>query len=81
MMTIDYDALLARIDAKRDELVALTQELVRIPNINPPGDAYEACARVLGERLRKRGFAYRAINAEAIASTELACRRRFSSAA
>ena len=51
MMTIDYDALLARIDAKRDELVALTQELVRIPTINPPGDAYEACARVLGERL------------------------------
>ena len=56
-MTDNTDALLARIDAKRDELVALTQELVRIPTVNPPGDAYEACARVLGERLRRRGFA------------------------
>jgi succinyl-diaminopimelate desuccinylase len=57
------DALLARIAAKRDELVALTQDLVRIPTINPPGDAYEACARFLGERLRKRGFAVEYIRA------------------
>jgi len=63
-MTTDTDALLARIDAKRDELVALTQALVRIPTINPPGDAYEACARVLGERLRKRGFAIEYIRAD-----------------
>ena len=63
-MTPDSDALLARIDAKRDELVALTQQLVRNPTINPPGDAYEACARVLGERLRKRGFAIEYIRAE-----------------
>lgn len=54
-MNADTDGLLARIEAKREELVALTQELVRIPTINPPGDAYEACARVLGERLRRRG--------------------------
>ena len=38
-------AVLARIEAKRDEVVALTQDLVRIPTVNPPGDAYEACAR------------------------------------
>ena len=63
-MKFDTDALLARIDAKRDELIALTQELVRIPTINPPGDAYEACARVLGERLRKRGFAIEYIRGE-----------------
>lgn len=55
-MKPDTDALLQRIASRRDELVALTQELVRIPTINPPGDAYEACARVLGERLRRRGF-------------------------
>ncbi len=63
-MTPDTDALLVRIDAKREELIALTQELVRIPTVNPPGDAYEACARVLGERLRKRGFAIEYIRAE-----------------
>ena len=51
------DALLQRIRAKREELVALTQALIRIPTVNPPGDAYEACARFLGERLARRGFA------------------------
>jgi succinyl-diaminopimelate desuccinylase len=50
------DQLLQRIEAKRAEVTALTQELVRIPTINPPGDAYEACARFLGERLAQRGF-------------------------
>jgi succinyl-diaminopimelate desuccinylase len=53
---MDTDRLLQRIEAKRDEVTALTQDLVRIPTINPPGDAYEACARFLGERLAKRGF-------------------------
>lgn len=55
-MTPDTDALLARIEAKREEVTALTQELVRIPTVNPPGDAYEACARHVGERLARRGF-------------------------
>jgi succinyl-diaminopimelate desuccinylase len=58
------DQLLARIAAKRNEVTALTQELIRIPTINPPGDAYEACARFLGERLAKRGFAVEYIRAE-----------------
>ena len=49
-------ALLSRIEAKRDEVVALTQELVRIPTVNPPGDAYQPCAELVGERLRRRGF-------------------------
>mgnify|MGYP000874504803 CR=1 FL=1 len=53
---MSIEALLQRIADKRDEVVALTQELVRIPTINPPGDAYEACARALGERLARRGF-------------------------
>lgn len=57
------DALLARIAAKQDEVVALTQALVRIPTLNPPGDAYEACARLLGERLAARGWAVEYIRA------------------
>jgi len=56
-MSTQTDALLARIEGRRDELVALTQALVRIPTVNPPGDAYEDCARLLGERLQRRGFA------------------------
>lgn len=49
-------ALLQRIESKRDELTALTQALVRIPTINPPGDAYEACAQLMGERLKAKGW-------------------------
>jgi succinyl-diaminopimelate desuccinylase len=48
---------LALIDEGRDELVALTRELVRIPTINPPGDAYRDCAEHIGRRLARRGFA------------------------
>jgi succinyl-diaminopimelate desuccinylase len=55
-MTPSIDRLLQSIDAKRDEVVALTQDLVRIPTINPPGDAYGACAHVIGERLARKGF-------------------------
>ena len=62
-MTPDTDALLARIEAKREEVTALTQDLVRIPTVNPPGDAYEACARFIGERLSRRGFAVEYVRA------------------
>ncbi|NBO14807.1 MAG: acetylornithine deacetylase/succinyl-diaminopimelate desuccinylase family protein [Betaproteobacteria bacterium] len=55
--------LLARIEDKREDVVSLTQELVRIPTINPPGDAYEACCRVLGERLQRKGFAVEYVRA------------------
>ena len=50
------DSLLQRIEDKRGELVALTQDLVRIPTINPPGDAYTDCAEFLGKRLKARDF-------------------------
>ncbi|MET0312027.1 MAG: acetylornithine deacetylase/succinyl-diaminopimelate desuccinylase family protein [Burkholderiaceae bacterium] len=63
-MSISTDSLLKRIEAKEAEVVALTQDLVRIPTVNPPGDAYEACARFLGERLARRGFKVEYIRAE-----------------
>ena len=50
------DEVTARLDAKRDEIAALTRDLVRIPTVNPPGDGYRACAELIGERLRRRGF-------------------------
>lgn len=50
------DRLFYAIESRRQDLVALTQELVRIPTVNPPGDNYRPCAEVIGERLRKRGF-------------------------
>lgn len=50
------DDLLRAVDARRDDLVALTQGLVRIPSLNPPGAHYRACVELVGERLRRRGF-------------------------
>ncbi len=50
------ESLFRRIDDRRDDLVALTQELVRVPTINPPGDAYRPCAELIGKRLAARGF-------------------------
>ncbi len=50
------EALDRRIDDKRADLVALTQDLIRIPTVNPPGDAYRPCAEYIGERLKRRGF-------------------------
>ena len=45
--------LIDRIDDKQSELIELTQNLVRIPTINPPGDAYTPCAEFIGKRLKK----------------------------
>ncbi len=45
-----------RIEDKTADLVALTQDLVRIPTVNPPGDAYTPCAELIGTRLKSRGF-------------------------
>ncbi len=52
-----HDALFRRIEAKRDDLVALTRDLIRFPTVNPPGEAYTPCAEFLGGRLKARGFA------------------------
>jgi succinyl-diaminopimelate desuccinylase len=49
-------ALGASIEARREELVELTRELVRFPTVNPPGDAYQPCAEFIGRRLARRGF-------------------------
>ncbi len=53
-----------RIEDKREALVALTQDLIRIPTVNPPGNAYEDCVRYLGKRLEKRGFQVTYLRAE-----------------
>jgi succinyl-diaminopimelate desuccinylase len=58
------DGVLETIGAREDEIVALTQELIRFPTVNPPGDVYRPCAEHLGERLRRRGFDVTYVRAE-----------------
>ena len=60
------EGLQRRIEQKRDELVALTVDLVRFPTINPPGDVYTDCAQFVGQRLRARGFDVEYIRAEGV---------------
>jgi succinyl-diaminopimelate desuccinylase len=59
--------LLAEIGARRADLVKLTQDLVRIPTINPPGDNYLEICEYLGQRFRKHGYAVELIRAEGAA--------------
>ena len=58
------ERLLAEIESRRDELVALTQALVRIPTVNPPGEFYRDICELIGERLRVRGFSIEMLRAE-----------------
>ena len=44
--------LMVRIDGKRDDLVQLTQDLIRIPTLNPPGENYGAICDFLNKRLQ-----------------------------
>lgn len=48
--------LLAAISARRDDLVRLTQDLIRIPTLNPPGRDYRTICDYLGRRLEAAGF-------------------------
>jgi succinyl-diaminopimelate desuccinylase len=52
----ETDRVLAAIDAAADEMVAFARDLIRIPTVNPPGDAYDDCARLIGDRLGACGF-------------------------
>jgi succinyl-diaminopimelate desuccinylase len=58
------DALCRTIDGRREELVELTQDLVRFPTINPPGEAYRPCVEFIGARMRRRGFIAEYVRAE-----------------
>lgn len=56
--------LFARIEGKRDDLIALTQDLVRIPTLNPPGENYREICGYLAERLGTAGFEIQLVRAE-----------------
>ena len=53
---VNSDLIHSRIDEKRDDLIQLTQDLIRIPTLNPPGDLYRDICEFLDVRLRKSGF-------------------------
>lgn len=58
------EQLKAEIEARRDDFVALTQALIRIPTLNPPGDRYRDICDLLDRRLLRSGFHTSLIRAE-----------------
>ena len=64
MNTTLKDRLRAEIDARRDDLVQLTQDLIRIPTVNPPGDHYREICDYVDRRLSAHGYATELLRAE-----------------
>ena len=58
------DRIIREIDQRRDALVALTQDLIRIPTLNPPGHNYLEICEYLADRLGRQGFFVELIRAE-----------------
>ena len=56
-MVSHADRVMAEVDTLRDECAAFLQELVRVPTVNPPGERYEECAMLIGDRLTALGYA------------------------
>ncbi len=56
--------LSAEIAARRDSLIALTQDLIRIPTLNPPGRCYREICDYLSDRLSAQGFVTALVRAE-----------------
>jgi succinyl-diaminopimelate desuccinylase len=55
-MTTSADRVLAAVESVADEAIAFTSELIRLPTINPPGELYDDCARLIGAALGSCGF-------------------------
>ncbi|PYR89014.1 MAG: succinyl-diaminopimelate desuccinylase [Acidobacteria bacterium] len=55
-MTGSIDRVLAAVDDAADEAVAFAADLVRVPTVNPPGELYDDCARLIGRMLGSCGF-------------------------
>ena len=52
--------------ARRDDLIDLTRNLIRIPTLNPPGQDYRLICEFLDERLKKSGFETQLLRAKGI---------------
>ena len=58
------DALALEIETRRDDLIRLTQDLIRIPTLNPPGRHYLDICEYLAARLAPQGWECRLVRAE-----------------
>ena len=62
-MNIKSENLLNEIEKRKDDLIDLTQKLIRIPTLNPPGNNYLEICEFLKKRMEKNGFETKLIRA------------------
>jgi succinyl-diaminopimelate desuccinylase len=58
------DAIFAAVAARRQDLIGLTRDLIRIPTLNPPGRCYREVCDYLATRLMAVGFAVEFVRAQ-----------------
>ena len=61
---MNNQTLIKTIKDKEDELISLTQDLIRIPTVNPPGEFYRDCVEYLNKRFKLKGFETQIIRAK-----------------
>ena len=59
------EELFRAVSARREDLIGLTQALIRIPTLNPPGENYREICEFLSVRLASSGFESQLIRSEA----------------
>ena len=57
------DAIFAKTEARRQDLIGLTQDLISIPALNPPGQNCRSICDTIAARLQSSGFATEFIRA------------------
>lgn len=58
------ESLLRAVEDRRQAVVSLTQDLIRFPTVNPPGEAYTPCAEFIAMYMSKLGFQTQLIRGE-----------------
>ena len=53
---MDQSKFRQRVEDKRGDLISLTQDLIKIPTVNPPGEFYSDCVEYLNKRFKSKGF-------------------------
>jgi len=62
-MASDREGLKQSVKGRQADLAALTQALVRVPTVNPPGGGYRECVELVGRRLEASGFSLQYLRA------------------
>ncbi len=65
-MTPAEQRVLEHVDMLSAEMVAFTQEMVRIPTVNPPGEHYPECADLIAGRLKALGYVVETLPAQGV---------------